>query len=401
MADRQAGSLYDGGPKLGFRQKITAFLPEWQVFIRRRDGRSEHFTFTPRHQTVLLATVAALSLWAVAATLMLSHQPEELADKERRLEELMASYRSAEHRLVSAQKMVGDITHEIDAVHSNLQVLAETNAALAHDGAGESMPLSGVHVAGDPAYDDAGQPGGPEAKVVRDEVHRLEAALDRLKATYNRVVQGTVGNANQRINEAEHSLQRLGIDTDRLVGEQLKQRGRGGPFIPATSNPAGSDAGLNRLVERMERWDNIKATLQALPLAEPLHSDWEINSPFGARHDPLNNLTGVHEGVDLGAPYGTPVYATATGTVKMAAAYDRYGLTVDIDHGNGFSTRYAHLSRIKVVTGQKVTRNTVIGLLGATGRTTGAHLHYEVRVADSPRDPLKFISVGRDAPKAR
>ena len=350
-----------------------------------------------------LGVFALVSMWAVVATVMMTHQPDEMVAKERRLEEQMASFQAAQDRLASAQKMVGEITREIDTVHGNLTVLAETSDALFKDrpNAGQ-LPLAKLHVGTDPAYDDAAQPGGTEAKAARAEVRKLEDALDRLRATYSQVVRLTADQANQRIGEAQQSLQRIGLDPGRLVANSLRDKGRGGPFIPlGGSSASGGEGEINTLVERMDSWNNIKVALQSVPLAEPLHVAWELNSPFGARHDPLNNRTGVHEGIDLGAPYGTPVYATATGTVKMAGPFDRYGLTLDIDPGNGLMTRYAHLSRIKVTVGQKVTRSTVIGLLGASGRTTGAHLHYEVRSAEAPRDPLRFISVGRDAAKAR
>jgi murein DD-endopeptidase MepM/ murein hydrolase activator NlpD len=124
----------------------------------------------------------------------------------------------------------------------------------------------------------------------------------------------------------------------------------------------------------------------------------EISSGFGTRSDPLNRRTGIHEGIDLSAPHGSPVYATGEGVVEFSGPWDRYGLTVDINHGNGVTTRYAHLSRLKVKEGQKVTRSTVIGLLGNTGRSTGPHLHYEVRLADNAKNPLKFIEAGAHAP---
>lgn len=401
VADRHLGPGHGGDGKGRIQRVVAAVLPEWQVFIRRPDGRSDHFTLTRRHQTALLASVAAVSLWAVAATTLLAHQPEALAAKERQLEELMASYHAAQHRLTAAHKMVGDITREIDEVHSNLLVLAESNATLAKDrpGAAEpAEPVSKVHIASDPAYDDHAQPGGPEAKAVREDVHKLEASLDRLKVTYSKVVRYTADVAGQRIAEAQRSLQHLGLDPDRLTAGTSK--GQGGPFVPAPGSAA-ADPGLDHLIERMQRWDGMKVAMQKVPLVAPLHAHWELNSPFGARNDPLNQRSGIHEGIDMGATYGTPVYATGSGIVRLAAPYDRYGNTIDIDHGNGLMTRYAHLSKIKVQVGQKVTRSTVIGLLGNSGRSTGAHLHYEVRVADTPRDPLRFISAGRDAPKAR
>ncbi len=402
MAERRLGVLPGGEGKGWVRRIVASLLPEWQVFVRRPDGRSEHFTFTRPRQVALLVTIVALSLWAATATLMVLHQPDELAGKERRLEAEMASYRSAEHRLNSAHQMVADVTREVDAVHANLQVLAETRAALAHDGPSPEHPVSlaRIGVGTDPAYDGDGQPGAREARTVREDVRKLEASLDQLRQTYGKAVRRTSDIAGQRISEVEESLRHLGLAPDSLVDTQSRGRGQGGPFIPLP-DAMGGDDGLGGLIGQMERWDTIKAALQHVPLAGPLHTDWEVNSPFGARHDPLNNRTGIHEGVDLGAPYGTPIYATGTGVVARAGAYEGYGLTIDVDHGDGIVTRYAHLSRIKVQVGQKVTRSSVIGLLGDSGRSTGAHLHYEVRVGDVPRDPLKFISAGGDAPEAR
>lgn len=404
MADRHLGLQRGGAGYTKIRRLLAAALPEWQVFVRRQDGSSDYFTLTRRRQSVLLAGVAVVAVWAVGATALLTHQPELLDAKERRMEEQMASYRAGQERLASTQKLVGQITKELDGVHANLVALAETNASLARDRAvppGAVITPARPHVAAEPAYDDDGQPGSRESKAVRDELHKLELSLDRLQTAYTRAVQNTTDKADQHISEGEKAMERLGLDPDHLIASHARAKGRGGPFVPAHGFAGGDDGGLAAMLARMERWDGVKGTLKNLPLGEPLHTEWEVNSPFGVRNDPLNARTGIHEGVDLGAPYGTPIYATGNGTVKMAGPYDRYGLTVDIDHGNGFSTRYAHLSKIRVQAGQKVTRSTVIGLLGNSGRSTGAHLHYEVRVADSPRNPLKFIAVGQDAPKIR
>jgi murein DD-endopeptidase MepM/ murein hydrolase activator NlpD len=405
LAENQLGICFGRGKKELLQRAAAYLLPEWQVFVRRPDGRSEHFIVSQRRQSILLAGMAILAAWAVTATLMWQHQPQELASKERRLEELMASYRSGEARLDSAQHMVMELTREVDSVHASLSVLAETNAALSKDrnGSGSSVAVAKMRLATDPAYDDNGQPGAGEARAVREEVRKLEAALDRLKGTYGKVVENTTDLADQNIAALERSMERLGLDPDRLeanVNSSSGRKGQGGPFVPLPGS-SGLDSGLDQLISRMEHYGTAKATLQRLPLAEPLHEDWDLNSPFGARHDPLNDRTGIHEGIDLGAPHGTPIYATGSGTVKSAGPADRYGLMVEIDHGNGIFTRYAHMSRVKVQAGQKVGRTTVIGLLGNTGRSTGAHLHYEVRVADIPRDPLKFISAGRDVPKIR
>lgn len=116
-----------------------------------------------------------------------------------------------------------------------------------------------------------------------------------------------------------------------------------------------------------------------------------IRSPFGGRSDPFSGEGTFHSGIDLTAPVGTQVRVTADGTVEAAGYSGRYGKLIIVDHGNGVETRYAHLSAFAVVPGQEVRRNEVIGLSGASGRVTGPHLHYEVRVAGTPVNPFKYM----------
>lgn len=116
-----------------------------------------------------------------------------------------------------------------------------------------------------------------------------------------------------------------------------------------------------------------------------------ITSPFGYRGNPIGGGTGFHEGLDIAVDYGTPVRATAAGTVSQAGWVDGYGNLVEIDHGNGFVTRYGHNSMVLVVPGQTVQTGDMIALAGSTGRSTGPHVHYEVRVNGTPTDPLLFL----------
>ncbi|MBC7951140.1 MAG: M23 family metallopeptidase [Rhodospirillaceae bacterium] len=384
-------------------------LPEWHVFVRRRDGRAAQFNITRKHQMAVIAGAALLALWTGISTSALTQQPEHLAAKERELEEMMASTRAAQYRLASAEKLVAEIAREVDTVHGNLVTLAESSDSLAKDPPGAKLARGGAknRLAAEPAYDDGAQTGGSEAKAMREQVRRLEDSLDRLRLSYTRAAQQTTEVAASRITQTEQQMSRLGIDTGRLVqqvqpAQQPGKRspGQGGPFIPATVGDDDRFA-MGALIERMQHWNGMKAAMQRLPLAVPIRGEFELNSGFGTRADPLNHRSAIHEGLDFGAPIGTPVYATGEGVVTYAEPWDRYGNTVEIDHGNGISTRYAHMSRIKVKEGQKVNRSTVIGLVGNTGRSTGSHLHYEVRLSDVAKDPIKFISVGRDAPKTR
>ena len=116
------------------------------------------------------------------------------------------------------------------------------------------------------------------------------------------------------------------------------------------------------------------------------------------REDPENGHAGFHTGIDLRAPYDLPVYATAPGVVTFASYRNDYGKIVEIDHGNGITTRYAHLHAFTVSVGQRVAAHTQIGYLGSTGRATGPHVHYEVVVNGEPQDPEKFFGLARYVP---
>lgn len=119
-------------------------------------------------------------------------------------------------------------------------------------------------------------------------------------------------------------------------------------------------------------------------------SDYTVSSGYGMRKDPVYGSTAFHAGLDFAAPQGTPVYATADGVVKAAERAGGYGNKVDIDHGFNYLTRYAHLSKIDVVPGQRVSRGDKIGEVGSTGKSTGPHLHYEVRFKDEPQNPVNY-----------
>jgi murein DD-endopeptidase MepM/ murein hydrolase activator NlpD len=191
--------------------------------------------------------------------------------------------------------------------------------------------------------------------------------------------------------DLEKLLVSTGIDIDRMLtglnSLGSTQGGQGGPYIALSgSHPAAFD---------QQREDDLKKLAKMLPLAAPL-VQYQFESGFGLRIDPINHRTAFHPGLDLSAPYKTPVYSTAPGTVIFTGNRDAYGRMVEIDHGHGIVTRYAHLHRILVARGQKIGAHVAIGELGSTGRSTGPHVHYEVLVDGTPLDPAKFMEVGKN-----
>jgi murein DD-endopeptidase MepM/ murein hydrolase activator NlpD len=140
--------------------------------------------------------------------------------------------------------------------------------------------------------------------------------------------------------------------------------------------------------------DRLRRGLTGLPLRRPVNEP-DLSSPFGSRRDPFFGGWAHHSGLDFRGETGEPVHAAGAGTVEAAGRNGGYGLAVDIDHGNGLSTRYGHLSAILVREGQRVTAGQVIGRIGSTGRSTGPHLHWETRVNGDAVNPDRFMRVGQ------
>ena len=197
-----------------------------------------------------------------------------------------------------------------------------------------------------------------------------------------------VPHAQADTSSLERLLASTGLDINKFLRGFGAPTAQGGPFI-ALNDPSQASSGDQR------RSDEVKNLAQSLPLGSPLTS-YQLESGFGGRVDPINHHGSFHPGLDMSAPYKTPVFSTGPGVVSFTGAKDSYGRVVEIDHGHGIVTRYAHLHRALVARGQKVGTHTEIGELGSTGRATGPHVHYEVLVDGSPLDPAKFMEAGKN-----
>jgi len=169
------------------------------------------------------------------------------------------------------------------------------------------------------------------------------------------------------------------------------QENIGGPYQP-DGNMDFNDL-TEDLDEALDVLDGLKEKISSLPIANPLPGA-TISSTFGTRVDPFHKSKAFHSGIDFKATSGTPVKASGVGKVIMAGRNGGYGLMVEIDHGNGLTSRYAHLSRISVNVGDMVTTGQTVGKVGSTGRSTGPHLHYEVRRDDQANNPARFLKAG-------
>ncbi len=223
---------------------------------------------------------------------------------------------------------------------------------------------------------------------------KSEPLADNSDATVPSTQLGSANGTHHQTTKLEQILASTGVDITKMIRRISPQSEPdvGGPFIALDSMRS------NAIEHR--RIAALLKIAKLLPLRSPLAIHYRIDSPFGPRRDPFNHRAAFHPGIDLGAPYRTPVYSTAPGVIIFTGWQEGYGRTVEIDHGHGIVTLYAHLHRILVARGQHVAAHVEIAQLGSTGRSTGPHLHYEIRLDGRPVNPEKFLEAGKHVVQA-
>jgi len=244
-----------------------------------------------------------------------------------------------------------------------------------------------------------------------EQIAQMTASLDRIEKTQNLFiaqlqtpllgevtrVRTVIADAGLSADRFKRSISRWDMKKNTTDAQAAPLRNAvGGPFVPVRLEADGSaferEANLlQKAILEAEHWRNVLSTM---PLRKPVLGELEITSGFGARADPFFGRAAMHTGVDLRDDMGTDIHATAGGKVVTAGLEGGYGNMVEIDHGNGLTTRYAHMGQIAVTEGKVVKAGDIIGHVGMTGRTTGPHLHYEVRIDGDPVDPMRFLRLG-------
>jgi murein DD-endopeptidase MepM/ murein hydrolase activator NlpD len=220
---------------------------------------------------------------------------------------------------------------------------------------------------------------------------RLQESLDRIDEQQRNSLATIETNYTAKARRMRSVLSELGLDAGKALPEAT-----GGPFVPvpAPADGAAFEKQLRRIAIARAHVERLNVRLGSVPVRQPLPGELDQSSGFGVRIDPFFKRPAMHTGLDFRGDTGDPVRATASGTVTHASPSGGYGKLVEIEHSEGLSTRYGHLSEINVHVGQKVKIGQIIGHVGSTGRSTGPHLHYETRVDGDPVDPQKFLRAG-------
>ncbi len=237
-----------------------------------------------------------------------------------------------------------------------------------------------------------------ESTRMRRHIRNLEVRLVDLQKAEEESVKQLTDRTTDYIDTMEKVIKLTGLKVKRLLSaDNGPPRGQGGPFIEVKPDDLPANrlkANLSNLDSYLRQSAGLQGIMAKLPLTVPLNSFY-VTSGFGKRRDPINKRWAAHYGVDLGNVFKSSVYATAPGVVTYSGWKGKYGKLVEVSHGAGLKTRYGHLNKILVRKGEKISFRQKIGLLGSTGRSTGAHLHYEVLFKNRYKNPMKFIKAGR------
>ncbi|MEJ6394758.1 DUF5930 domain-containing protein [Gymnodinialimonas sp. 2305UL16-5] len=233
------------------------------------------------------------------------------------------------------------------------------------------------------------------------EINRLNFDAALMEERQDRVFRQLEEAVAVSMEPLDEMFRAAGLSTDDLI-ESVRQgySGQGGPLTPIVSTSGDTPDALsiraNNLLGALDEINLHRIAAERLPFAFPVEGTYRSTSGFGNRRHPISGTWRHHDGHDFAGSTGTPIVATGAGTVVFAGRQSGYGNMVEIRHSHGFTTRYAHLHRIRVSEGERVSRGELIGDMGNTGRSTGTHLHYEVRLNGEPLNPMTFIRAGRD-----
>ena len=264
------------------------------------------------------------------------------------------------------------------------------------------LPAPREHMSAIPGVNDLASGAGNPRLDAATRLGLIDHSLDRVERGQETALREITTAARGTVSRLSAVVAKAGLSPDALRAGEAKG-GVGGPFIPVApdAESTGADKSVADAAREVQNAERLRRLMPFVPVRAPLAGEASLTSPFGYRTDPFLGRPALHPGVDLVQAYGSEIRATAAGRVIHAGWMGGYGNMVEIDHGNGLTTRYGHMSEVGVNEGDEVAAGAALGRIGTTGRSTGPHLHYEVRIDGEPVDPERFLQAGADLTAAQ
>lgn len=386
-----AGEEYMYPKRRSFRP--FAFIGSFfrRLFCRRSiiviaDHKTQHVPFSVFTQFFMLLAFTGLVVWVSYST---------------------GSYMAAKRVLVEKDRKIASATEENQRIEAEFKLLRRDLMTLAKQGNDTKMATNAKLIVEQYTNTDAAPKpvehkadNSPDYNAVFARIEFLENRMRDLQTTHDTMVKEIKEATSGKIKEIEHVIAMTGQNIEQLKRKQqaaTKKRSssfwpQGGPYEPIET-PMLREQQPNLYVN-LKHLMSLHDVIGHIPLAMPIAEESRRTSGFGRRKDPFTGRLAFHSGMDFAGPKGAQVIAASNGRVVFAGRKHAYGNAVDIDHGLGFITRYAHLRAVLVKRGDVVKQGQAIGIQGSTGRSTGSHLHYEVRYEGRPINPKPFVKAG-------
>jgi murein DD-endopeptidase MepM/ murein hydrolase activator NlpD len=401
-------------------------------FVTIRSGVFSYHRLSPAFQCAAAVVFVSLASWGVHATRVYIRNYNMISEKDAAIREAQDKFNSLASDIRSYRDAIGAISKKVDQQYEELAGILHKKNAVTKDEKDRLMRArvltmaelgyvnksldgfsEGISWAREPSGGYAATKHELEKNIVLNENvylkkrnSDLEKSINDMSTLQSGLVDKIIVLADNNIGELEKTLTRIDTvlsqiqlkDRPALIRRvaQEREEGLGGRYIPL-SNIDLADEELGRKFKqanlRVNLWEGLSKAKTMLPLGMPVKTNQRITSHYGERIDPFLHVPAMHSGIDFAGGEGTPLYTTSKGKVTYAGSRGDYGLTVEVYHGMGFSTIYAHLSKISVEKGDIIDEGTKVGLAGSTGRSTAAHLHYEVRYNGRPLNPYSFVKV--------
>lgn len=355
-------------------------FPAREIYLRS-GGEVKFFTVSTKVQLLAAGATAATALSMTGALLVMGVNQASISLERAAIARQSASVATQAGRVQAYSHSVDQMADDLEARQDFLEETTKSllgAAAVAGDVVGKAEAKT----------PDAKSPKGDKISAALPEARPLLKLEDRQFAFAQRLTAAVA----KRTRAAEAAIRSFGLNPAIMARRNTAQ---GGPFIPWRGDQDAMGSQLKELSVALARLDMLESGLLAIPSGKPTATPM-LSSSYGYRRDPFNGHAAFHSGLDFPGRYGQPILAAAAGRVTYVGQRQGYGNVVEVDHGHGLMTRYAHLSRFGARVGETVTRGEPIARMGSTGRSTGTHLHFEVRVNGDPINPRRFLEADRN-----
>ena len=393
-----------------YSQTETNRLFSEKEFIIRSNGRMKVFKISSKVQWMVFILMVTVGMWSAynyqmynVSGKIISYQEQKLDETRDAYVDLMSDFVIVHKNITGLVENIGNTENtkesDIDQYLKKAQIIEDKIKKISaredwidENKVDEKNALKDALIHKDFALE--------EKKLLEEKVRHLEKVISSLQTFEMEILKKVEDVSQKEIDKVKNSLN--------IVNKELKKRGKyfnplanskkdnkGGVFIPVSSTE-GIDISLTNQASKSFKLldDSIyyNKSIKRVPIGKPVWSYW-VSSSFGTRTDPFNSKSARHKGIDLASNKGNKIKTMAEGIVTKSGWGSGYGKVVEIDHGNGFKTKYAHLHNAYVKKGQYVEQGEAIGEVGSSGRSTGPHLHYEILYNGTPVDPMAFMKI--------